>query len=108
MAWLASVLVHHSGEFFKQVEGVVRAGRGFRMILDAKERLAPMPEAFKSLVVQVEVGEFHFARGKGIRIDTEAVILGGDFHPVAELVQNRMVAAAMPELASIRSTPTIY
>jgi hypothetical protein len=40
---------------------VMRAGRGLRVILHAEQRQIPMPQAFQSLVVQVDVRQLDFA-----------------------------------------------
>ena len=42
----------------EQIVRIVRAGRGFGMILHAEHRLAAMTEAFERLVVQIDVRDF--------------------------------------------------
>ena len=44
--------------------GIVRAGRGFGVILHAEQRQVPMAQAFQRFVVQVDVREFDFAPGR--------------------------------------------
>ena len=60
-AFCGTMLVHHFREAAKQIVGVVRAGRGFRMILHAEERERAMPHAFIRVVIQVDVRDFHLA-----------------------------------------------
>src|SRR5437868_5453240 len=67
------------------------------MILYAEDRLAAMPESFERLVVEIDVGQLDIARFEGIGIDREAVIVGRDLHFVGDLVEHRMVRAAVPE-----------
>ena len=54
-------LLHQCHEVVEQVMRIVRPRRCFRMILDAEHRLAAMAEAFQRLVVQIDVGQLHFA-----------------------------------------------
>ena len=56
-------LLHHLRELFEQVMRIVRSGRGFRVILHAEQRQVPVAQAFESLVVQVDVGQFDLAVG---------------------------------------------
>src|SRR5712671_1760501 len=50
-------LPHELGEIFKKVVRVVRPGRSLRMILHTENRIIPMPEAFESLIVQIDVSD---------------------------------------------------
>ena len=45
------------------------------MVLHAEHRVLAMPEAFQSLIVQVNVREIHFIGVQGIRIYRETMIL---------------------------------
>src|SRR5579862_6899227 len=89
-------------EVIEQVMRIVRAGRGLGMILHAEDGLAAMAEAFERLVVQVDVREIHFVLVERIRIDGEAVIVGSDFDLLSDLVQHRMIGAAMAEGKFVR------
>ena len=71
-------LLHQLDEVVEQVVRIVRAGRGLGVILDAEDRLAAVAEAFERLVVQVDVGDFDLVEVERIRVDGEAVIVGGD------------------------------
>ena len=76
----------------------MRAGRGFGMVLDAEDGLAAMAEAFQRLVVQVDVREFDFVLVQRVGVDREAVIVRGDFDVAGDLVEHRMIRAAVAEL----------
>ena len=69
---------HESMKVVEQVARVVRAGRRFRMILDAEERQRAVAHAFVGVVVQIDMRDFDVARRKRIGIDAEAMILRGD------------------------------
>ncbi len=56
-----------------------------------------MAEAFERLVVQIDVGDVDVVEVERIGIDREAVIVRGDFHLVGELVEDRMIGAAVAE-----------
>ena len=76
----------------------MRAGRGFGVVLDAEDGLAPVAETFERLVVQVDVGDVDVVRVERIGIDREAVVVRGDFDALGELVHHGMVGAAVAEL----------
>src|SRR5579864_6537904 len=59
-------------EIVEQVMRVVRAGRCFRMILNAEDRFAAVAETFQRLVIQVDVREFHFVLVERIGVHREA------------------------------------
>ena len=92
------VLRHEFDEIVEQIMRIVRTRRGFRVILHAEHRLAAVAEAFQRLVVQIHVRDFDVARVERIRIHREAVIVRGDLDALRQLVDHRMIGAAMPEL----------
>jgi hypothetical protein len=53
--------LHHLRELFEQIMRVMWARRGFRVILHAEQGQVPMPQAFESVVIQVDVRKFDFA-----------------------------------------------
>src|SRR5665809_166558 len=70
-------LGHQFAEALEQVAGVVRAGPGLGMILNA----AADPrhrESLDGVVVQVHMSEARRGRFHGLRVDGEAVVLEGD------------------------------
>ena len=83
-------------KFREQRSGIVRSGRGFRMILHAKNRLRFVPHAFHRLVVEIDAVHCHVGRQR-FRIDREAMILGSDFDFAGFKIFDRLIAAAMAE-----------
>ena len=59
---------------------VVRAGRGFGVVLDAEQRQRLVAQAFERLVVQVDVRQLDLVGVDGVGIDGEVVVVGGDLH----------------------------
>ncbi len=92
------VLAHQLHEIVEQVVRIVRAGRGFGVVLHAEDRVVAVAETFQRLVVQVDVGDLDLVEVERIRIHREAVIVGGDLHLLGDLVAHRMVGAAVAEL----------
>src|ERR1035438_803333 len=90
-------LPHELGEIVEQVVRIVRAGRGFGMILHAEDGLLAVAEAFEGLVVEIDVGDFDVVEVERIRVHGEAVIVRGDLDAAGELIAHRMVSAAMSE-----------
>ena len=88
----------HLHEIVEQIVRIVRAGRGLGMVLHAEHRMIAMAEAFQRLVVQIDVGELDLVQVERIGIHREAVIVRRDLHLVGELVQHRVIGAAMAEL----------
>src|SRR5690349_24147185 len=66
--------LHRTDEAVEQVERVVRAGSGFRVVLHAESPGVGGLEAFARAVVQVQVGALRDA-GDGRHVDRKAVIL---------------------------------
>src|SRR5262245_38395082 len=56
--------IHQSYEPVEQIVCVVRAGAGFRVVLDGKNGQLLVPEAFQGLVIEVDVGQFHVLPGQ--------------------------------------------
>src|ERR1700684_4336159 len=57
-----------------------------------------MPQTFERLIVQVDVGEFHFAARQGIGIDSKIMVVRRDLDLAGTQLLHRMVAAMMSEL----------
>src|SRR5262245_60617561 len=72
-------------------------GRGFRMILDGKERLLRVGQALDRPVVEVQVREARLASER-IDVNREAVVLRGDLDLARRRVHDRMVRAVVAEL----------
>src|ERR1039458_5930094 len=70
---------HECHEIVEEVAGVVGTRRGLGMILDAEERKRAVAHAFVRVIVQIDVRDLDIALRERIRIDAEAMILGGDF-----------------------------
>ena len=67
--------LEHLGEAVEQVGGVVGAGVGFGVVLDAEDGPVGVAEAFEGLVVEVFVGGFAADGFEGFGVDGEAVVL---------------------------------
>src|ERR1035437_7500006 len=89
---------HQPGEIVEQIVRIVRAGRGFGMVLHTEYRLAAVAEAFERPIVQIDVGDFDLAQVERIRVHGEPVIVRGDLDAPGEFIAHRMVGAAMSEL----------
>src|SRR5713226_1630904 len=96
-AWLGEFL-HQIRELREEIVRIVRAGRGFRVVLHAEEGQFLVAHALVGVIVQIDVRDFHIARRKRVRVDAEAVILGGDFYLFGQEIFHRMIRAVMPEL----------
>src|SRR5271165_3184904 len=77
---------------------VVRAGRGFRVILHAEQRQIAVAQAFERVVVQIDVGEFDFAVRERIGVDGEVVIVCRDLDLPRLQLLYRMIPAMVAEL----------
>ena len=71
---------------------------GFGMVLHAEHRVTAVPEAFERFIVQIHVREVDVGRIQRIAIHREPVIVRGDLDPLRDLVQHRMIGAAVAEL----------
>nr|GEU28458.1 hypothetical protein [Tanacetum cinerariifolium] len=88
---------HQADEAVKQVSDVSRAGRGFRVALEAERRRIGALETLQRTVEQRHVG--HAAVGRqGVRVHGKAVVLGRDQHLFAVQVLHRVVGAVVAEL----------
>ena len=74
----------------------MRTGRGFGMILHAKNRLRLVPHALDGLVVQIDAVHGDFRR-QAFRVHGKTVVLRRDFHPAGFQILDRLVRAAMAE-----------
>ena len=54
-------------------------GSGLGVVLHAEQRHRPMLQAFKGVVVQVDVRQLDFALFERVRIDGEVMVVGRDF-----------------------------
>ena len=79
----------------------MRARRGLGMVLHRKSRKAAMPEAFQSLIIQVDVRQFDLTLVQRVRIDRKAMILSCDFHLPGSQVFYRLIAAPVAEFQFI-------
>src|ERR1035438_7268768 len=90
-------LPHHPPEIMEKVMRIMRSWRRFRVVLHAEQRQRLVAQAFQRLVVQVYVGQFHFAQVDRVRIDGEVMIVGRDLHLAGRVVLYRMISAVVPE-----------
>src|SRR5262249_18627880 len=97
MSRSASLLAHQIGEAMEQVVGVVRTGRGFRMVLHREHGPFAMPEALARAVVEVEVRRLPAVRRHRRGVDGEAVVLRGDLDLAGRQVLDRMIRAVVAE-----------
>ena len=88
---------HHFHETVEQIRRIMRSGRGFGMILHAKQRLAEMPKTRNRAVIHVPMGNFAAQTFKAGRIDAKTVILTRDLHSAGDAVAHRLIGAAMAE-----------
>ena len=78
---------------------IVRAGRGFGVVLHAEDRLVAVAEAFQRLVVQVDVGDLDVAQVERIGIDREAVIVRGDLDLLVSSLRTGWLAPRCPNFS---------
>ena len=67
------------------------------MILDGEDWKSSVFHPLQSLIVQVDLGEFDLFRVKGLRIDAESVILGGDGDLSSSQIFDRLIRPSMTE-----------
>jgi hypothetical protein len=91
------LLVHQAGETVEQVADVVRAGRGFRVALEAERRLVGAGQALQRAVEQRDVRGAQVV-GQRLLVHREAVVLAGDAHAAGIEVLHRVVGAVVAEL----------
>src|SRR5438093_7707894 len=75
----------------------MRARRRLGMILNAERGKSTVFKAFNGVVVQIDVSNVDFVHVQTFRVDSETVILRGNFHLLALDVQDRMISTVMPE-----------
>ena len=68
------------------------------MILNTESRQGTMLQTFNSVVVQVDVCDFHIIQIQALRVHCKTVILSCNLHLLALKIQNRMITAVMPKL----------
>ena len=95
---------HQFDEVVEEIERIVRAGRGFGVVLHAERRVVAVTETFERLVVEVHVSEFDVEAFERIGIDREAMIVRGDLDLLRELIEHRVVGAAMSEFQLVGFT----
>src|SRR5581483_11656174 len=95
-------LLDHSHEVIEEIERVVRPWCRLGVVLHGDHGLAPVPEAFQRLIIQIDVRVFDIVLAQRVGIDGEAMILRGDLDAAAAQILDRMIAAAMSELQLVR------
>src|SRR6185295_2432374 len=68
------------------------------VILHAEHRMVAMAETLQRLVVQIRVSDLDFVEVQRFGIDCEAVVVRRDLDASGNLVEHRMIRAAMAEL----------
>src|SRR3990170_736202 len=102
LGWLE--LGHQLAEALEQVAGVVGAGPGLGMILNAVADSRHL-ESLDGVVVQVHVSQARRGRFHGLRVDGEAVVLTGDLDARRVRPPHRVISTTMSkgELEGLRS-----
>src|SRR5207247_6142256 len=75
----------------------MRARRRLGMILNAERGKSTVFKAFNGVLVQIDVSNVDFVHVQTFRVDSESVILRGNFHLLALDVQDGMISTMMPE-----------
>src|SRR5438874_8121779 len=97
-------LLNQVRELIEEVQGVMRAGRGFGMILDTEDRQFLVPHSFNGAIVQIYVCHFYVERQR-VGIDCEPVILRRDRHLTTAQIFYGLIRAMMPKFQFVsRST----
>ena len=81
----------------EQIGAVVRARRGFRVILHREHRPIAYAQTLERAIEQRQVRLLDLRR-QAVRADREAMVLAGDLHLAGGQILDRMVGAVMPEL----------
>src|SRR5262245_12172339 len=79
----------------------MRAGRGFRVVLNTKGIERGGAQYFNTVDVEIHVRDFD-PRRETLCSDGEAVVVAGDFHSSRGKILDRLIAAAMPKLELVR------
>src|SRR6185437_7691549 len=90
-------LLHHLHEILEQIMRIVWAGARFRVVLHAKQRQIPVPQAFERVVIQINVGEFNFTLRKRIGIHGKVMVVRGDFNLSGVQLLHWMISAVVAE-----------
>src|SRR5439155_20978977 len=91
-----SLLLDQMRELIEEVGSVMRAGRGFGMILYAEDRQVVVLHSLHGAVVQIYMRHFYVG-GQRAGIDCEPVILRRDRHLTAVQIFYGLVRAVMPK-----------
>ncbi len=81
------------------------AGRGFRMVLNAEDRMTTMPHTFHRTIIEIDMGDFHLRRQR-FRVDRKTMILRSDRNPSSGQIFDRLISAPMAKL-QLCSIPTV-
>ena len=92
------MFLHHLDEPVKEIRGIVRAGRGLRVVLNGEERYLLVNKPFESAVIQIHVAQFNVRIVERLDVHAKPVILRSDFHLPCRQVFHRLVCAPMAEL----------
>src|SRR5436190_4040284 len=101
MRWMSvrlGIRFHQFHKLVKEIMRIMRAGRGFGMILHAKYGMVTKPETLERLIVQIHVSDFDIAVLQRVRIDGEAMVVRCDFHLVRDLVDNGVIRSPVSKL----------
>ncbi|MEY3457592.1 MAG: hypothetical protein RL215_749 [Planctomycetota bacterium] len=94
--------LHEMEEFGEQVVAVVRAGSGFRVVLDTEDWQSFMSDTFNGLVVEVDMSDFDIVREAG-DIHGEAMILRSNFDAAGAFIEHGLICAAVSEAEFVGS-----
>ena len=95
------VLHHHRFELIEKIARVVRAGGGFRVVLNAERWKRFMSKALQCLIIQIDVSDFDFGFGKRIDFDRKSMVLCGNFDLTRGNPKDWVVTTSMPEFQLI-------
>src|SRR5258708_21186913 len=76
----------------------MRAGRGFRVVLNAENRFVLHSHAFTCVVTQVDMSSDDFAGIQAFTFHTKPMVLAGDFNLLGQGIEDRLVGPPMSEL----------
>src|SRR6516164_1128201 len=86
------IRVHQRDEPLEQIMAVLRAGAGFRMMLDREHRLADNPQAFIRIVEQRDMGWLD-PGWQALGFDDKPVVLARDLDLAGQQILDRVVGA---------------
>ncbi len=100
-----AVEFHHPNKISKKILGVMRSRRRFGMILHGEDGEPLVSHPLRSTIVEIDLGQFDLLWIERLRVDTEAMVLGGDHHPTRSQIFDGLVRTSMTKLEFERPAP---